>query len=106
MTAVRADVSVLVPLPDSLWFDTPSGDVTITVTSVRVTPRLTVWAGPVVSRTRRRVVVEESSVTAEPGYRPVGCSDAAMLYVSRLRALTIVTADELTRRVATLPPLP
>lgn len=105
MVTARADVSVLVPLPEGLWFDTRSGDVTITVTSVRVTPRHTVWAGPVVSRTRR-AVVEESSVAAEPGYRPAGCSDAAMLYVSRVRALTIVTADELARRVANLPPLP
>lgn len=104
MTAVRADVSVLVPLPEELWFDTPSGDVTITVTSVRVTPRLTVWAGPVVSRTRRRVVVEESSVTAEPGYRPAGCSDAAWLYASRLRSLVVTHTDRIVANVAALPP--
>lgn len=103
MSAVRADVSVLVPLPEGLWFATPAGDVTITVTSVRVTPRLTVWAGPVTSR-RRRSTVEESSVTAEPGYRPAGCSDAAWLYASRLRSLVVTHTDRIVANVAALPP--
>lgn len=105
MSAVRADVSVLVPLPEGLWFDTPAGDVTITVTSVRVTPRITVWAGPVIRAARlRSLVAEESSVTAEPGYRPAGCSDAAWLYASRLRSLVVTHTDRIVANVAALPP--
>lgn len=103
VVTARADVSVLVPLPEELWFNTPSGDVTITVTSVRVGPRITTWAGPVVSRGRRSAV-EESSVTAEPGYRPAGCSDAAWLYASRLRSLVVTHTDRIVANVAALSP--
>lgn len=99
MSTVRADVSVLVPLPEGLWFATPAGDVTITVTSVRVTPRLAVWAGPVTSRGRRSTV-EEASVTTEPGYRPAGCLEPTWGLASRLRAIVMQHTDTLAAAAA------
>lgn len=99
VTTARANVSVLVPLPEGLWFDTRAGDVTITVTTISVTARMFVWAGPVLSRGHRSAV-EEASVTTEPGYRPAGASDAAMTYAGRLRALVVTTGDDLAARAA------